>query len=82
MLQNINHVGLICSWWWRCRAKIVKAMSRHFGGMVIFFWWNIWNKCNWRTFHHLNKQPLEVAFLIKESVHQYSLAISKFTHGV
>ena len=46
----------------RCRAKIVKAVRRYFDGMVIFFWWNIWNECNRRTFQQLTKEPLEVAF--------------------
>jgi len=48
--------------WHRCRAKIVKAVRRYFDGMVIFFWWNIWNECNRRTFQQLTKEPLEVAF--------------------
>jgi hypothetical protein len=48
--------------WHRCRAKIVKAASRYFDGMVIFFWWNIWNECNSRTFQQFTKEPQEVAF--------------------
>jgi hypothetical protein len=64
------------SWWSRNRRKIDKTKRSHFDGVVIYFWWHIWKERNRRIFEHKELQPLQVAFLIQESIQQQKMAFT------
>ena len=62
--------------WKKCRACFDKHNKPFFDGIIIYFWWNIWEERNRRTFNHVSKSVEEVAFLAKEDFQQFSLAFS------
>lgn len=58
--------------WKKCRSLIDKRNQAHLDGLIISYWWNIWNERNRRIFSKETKN--EVAFLIKEDLQRFNLA--------
>jgi hypothetical protein len=66
ILNNIGIFGSLYKFWRKCSMKIEKTQRRKFDGIMIYFWWNMWNERNKRTFQQQSLQPRQVALLCKD----------------
>jgi len=54
--------------WEQVAAKIPKQRRRHFNGVVIYTFWNIWKERNRRIFHNSSMDARQVASRAKEDI--------------
>jgi hypothetical protein len=51
-------------------------------GIMNYFWWNVWNERNRRTFQQKSLQPEQVAFYIcKDDIQQFQLTTPPIVDG-
>ena len=69
----------------KCRAMVTKDSKSFFYGLIIYFWWNIWNEGNRRTFRQEEKIMTELTYQIKEEVQQFQQAtevVNRIAHNL
>jgi hypothetical protein len=54
---------------------VEKKQRSKLDGLIIYFWWNIWKERNRRTFNQKIKMVDEVAYMIREEVQQFKIAM-------
>ena len=62
-----------------------KIENQFFDGLIIYFWWNIWNEGNRRTFRQEEKIMTELTYQIKEEVQQFQQAtevVNRIAHNL
>ena len=64
---------------------VTKDSKSFFYGLIIYFWWNIWNEGNRRTFRQEEKIMTELTYQIKEEVQQFQQAtevVNRIAHNL
>jgi len=72
----VSTAGSIYNYWCRCKWKFDKTQRRDVDEILIYFWWNIWKERNRMIFQQKHLNLRQVAFICKDEIMQYRLAIN------
>ena len=56
--------------WWDKAVTVPLRERRHFNGMVLYTFWNLWKERNRRIFNNNSESVMQVAGRIKDDIEQ------------
>ena len=56
--------------WWDKAVTVPLRERRHFNGMVLYTFWNLWKERNRRIFNNNSESVMQVAARIKDDIEQ------------
>jgi len=77
----VSTAGSIYNYWCRCKWKFDKTQRRDVDEILIYFRWNIWKERNRRIFQQKYLNLRQVAFICKDEIMQYWLAMAPMHQG-